>query len=62
MASADVEIPKQYQAAVYDKPGEVSTKIETLDMPEPGAGELLIQLTHSGVCHSDMGIMENSVR
>lgn len=29
-------------------------------MPEPGAGEVLINLTHSGVCHSDMGVMMNA--
>ncbi|KAL8764054.1 MAG: hypothetical protein Q9184_000342 [Pyrenodesmia sp. 2 TL-2023] len=87
MASADIEIPKQYQAAVYDQPGKISTKIETLDTPEPGPNEVLIKLydwppfsnpsepscinefrilliishrTHSGVCHSDLGVMENS--
>ena len=61
MATAEVEIPKQYTAAIYDEPGKISTKIEKLDMPEPGAGEVLIRLTHSGVCHSDLGVMENSV-
>lgn len=97
MAAEDgVEIPKRYKAAVYDDPGKISTKIETLDTPEPGPGEVLLKLyvmallpfffrvpmmndmspyyrtyrahvfrlphrTHSGVCHSDMGIMENSV-
>lgn len=54
------ELPKKYKAAVYDKPGTISTKIEELDMPEPGAGEVLINLTHSGVCHSDMGVMMNA--
>ncbi|KAF2131043.1 alcohol dehydrogenase-like protein [Dothidotthia symphoricarpi CBS 119687] len=54
------EIPKKYKAAVYDKPGSISTKIEELDMPEPGPGEVLINLTHSGVCHSDMGVMMNA--
>ncbi|KAH3984085.1 hypothetical protein HBI24_055440 [Parastagonospora nodorum] len=58
MAAAD--LPKKYKAAVYDKPGSISTKIEELDMPEPGPGEVLINLTHSGVCHSDMGVMMNS--
>lgn len=53
------EIPKKYKAAVYDAPGSISTKIETLDMPEPGPGEVLINLTHSGVCHSDLAVMTN---
>jgi propanol-preferring alcohol dehydrogenase len=53
-------IPKTYKAAVYDKPGTVSTKVVELETPEPGAGEVLIRLTHSGVCHSDFGIMTNS--
>jgi Zn-dependent alcohol dehydrogenase len=39
-----VEIPKKHKAAVYDKPGSISTKIEELDVPEPGAGEVLINL------------------
>lgn len=54
------DIPKKYKAIVYDKPGTVSTKIVELDTPEPGAGEVLINLTHSGVCHSDFGVMTNS--
>jgi propanol-preferring alcohol dehydrogenase len=89
------EIPKKQKAAVYDQPGTVSTKIEEIDVPEPGVGEVLINLyvscseyfsverkrcvillyqkpccflctdkdnrTHSGVCHSDYGVMTNSV-
>ncbi|KAL8895822.1 MAG: hypothetical protein Q9207_007996 [Kuettlingeria erythrocarpa] len=39
MAFADVEIPKQYRAIVYDQPGKISTKIETLDTPDPGPYE-----------------------
>jgi propanol-preferring alcohol dehydrogenase len=38
------DIPKQYKGAVYDKPGSISTKIETLDTPEPGPGEVLVRL------------------
>jgi propanol-preferring alcohol dehydrogenase len=41
---ATTELPKKYKAAIYDKPGSISTKIEELDMPEPGAGEVLINL------------------
>lgn len=55
------EIPTHHRAVVYDQPGHVSTKIETIETPTPGPGELLVHLTHSGVCHSDLGIMENSV-
>jgi propanol-preferring alcohol dehydrogenase len=38
------ELPKTFKAAVYDKPGEVSTTITELDMPEPGPGEILVKL------------------
>jgi len=54
------ELPSTYRACVYDEPGKISTKVVDLDMPEPGPGEVLINLTHSGVCHSDLGIMTNS--
>lgn len=38
------EIPKKQKAAVYDQPGKVSTKIVELDVPEPGVGEVLINM------------------
>ncbi len=38
------DLPKKYKAVVYDKPGSVSTKVVELDMPEPGLGEVLINL------------------
>ena len=44
---ADVQIPKKHKAAVYDKPGSISTQIEELDVPEPGPGEVLINLSVS---------------
>lgn len=59
-AVADVQIPSKYKAIIYDEPGKLSTKIVDLDMPEPGPGEVLIHITHSGVCHSDFGVMTNS--
>jgi propanol-preferring alcohol dehydrogenase len=55
--TSNKEIPKKYKAAIYDKPGTISTKVVELDTPEPGADEVLIRLTHSGVCHSDQAIM-----
>lgn len=54
------DIPKKHKAAVYDKPGTLSTKVIDVDTPEPGQGEVLIRLTHSGVCHSDYGVMMNA--
>jgi len=47
---SQAEIPKQYKACVYDDPGRISTKIEMLDMPEPGPGEVLINLYVYGPC------------
>ncbi|RDW68517.1 hypothetical protein BP5796_09174 [Coleophoma crateriformis] len=48
MASAATQqtfdIPKTYKAVVYDKPGSISTKIEELETPEPGPGDVLIRL------------------
>ncbi|KAF2666804.1 putative alcohol dehydrogenase [Microthyrium microscopicum] len=58
--STEPEIPKKYKAAVYDEPGKISTKVVELDMPEPGHGQVLINLTASGVCHSDLGVMTNT--
>ena len=55
-------VPSTHKAAVYDKPGSISTKITEIETPKPGPGEVLIKLSHSGVCHSDLGVMENSWR
>jgi propanol-preferring alcohol dehydrogenase len=38
------DIPKKHKAVVYDKPGSISTKIEEIDTPEPGAGDVLVRL------------------
>jgi len=63
MASAgekSFDIPKTHKAAIYDKPGEVSTKVVDVDTPDPGHGDVLVRLTHSGICHSDLAIMKSS--
>jgi alcohol dehydrogenase, propanol-preferring len=41
---ADIQIPKTYKAAIYDRPGKISTKVVDLETPEPGAGEVLVNL------------------
>ncbi|RYC55345.1 hypothetical protein CHU98_g10861, partial [Xylaria longipes] len=62
MSTTDVEvdIPKTHKACVYDKPGSCSVAVQDVPTPEPGPGEVLVKLTHSGICHSDYGIMMNS--
>lgn len=37
-------IPKKHQALVYDKPGELSTKLIEIDTPEPGTGQVLVKM------------------
>ena len=39
-----VDIPAKQKAVVFDQPGTVSTKVVEIDVPEPGAGEVLINL------------------
>ncbi|KAI1434085.1 alcohol dehydrogenase-like protein [Xylaria sp. CBS 124048] len=56
------EVPKTHKACVYDKPGECSIAVRDVPTPEPGAGQVLVKLTHSGICHSDYGIMMNSFK
>lgn len=45
---ATVEVPARHKALVYDNPGSISTKIEEVETPKPGVGEVLVNLTHSG--------------
>lgn len=35
------------KACVYDKPGQLSIKMMDLDIPEPGAGEVLVKVRFS---------------
>jgi S-(hydroxymethyl)glutathione dehydrogenase / alcohol dehydrogenase len=44
------------QAAVFRAPHEALT-IEEVEVAEPGAGELLVRLHASGVCHSDAHVL-----
>ncbi|KAJ5915520.1 hypothetical protein N7466_011453 [Penicillium verhagenii] len=60
MTTPEISIPQKQKAVVFDQPGTISTKVVEIDVPEPGDGEVLINLTHSGVCHSDLGIMTNT--
>ena len=44
MSTEAPEIPQTQKAVVYDDPGKVSTKVVDLPVPEPGPGEVLINL------------------
>jgi len=50
-------IPDKQHALLYDKPGSISVALESIPVPRPGPGQVLINLTHTGVCHSDMAVM-----
>lgn len=55
-------IPSTHKACVYSKPGSCAIEIRDVPTPEPGPGEVLVKLTHSGICHSDYSVMMSSVR
>ena len=42
-----VKVPKKHKACIYDNPGTISTKVEEIDTPEPGFGEVLVNLYSS---------------
>jgi len=45
------------RAAVLERPGE-PTRIETLAVAAPRAGEVLVRMTAAGVCHSDLHVRD----
>ena len=49
--------PTTIRAAVLDRPG-VATRIETLALDEPRAGEIRVRMLASGVCHSDLHVRD----
>ena len=54
-------VPKQAKAIIYSNPGTTATEIIDVDVPSAEAGEVLIQITHSGVCHTDYSLITNSL-
>jgi S-(hydroxymethyl)glutathione dehydrogenase/alcohol dehydrogenase len=45
------------RAAVLDRPG-VPSRIEDLELAEPGRGEVRVRMLASGVCHSDLHVRD----
>ncbi len=48
-------LPETMPAAVYRKPGEVV--VEEKPVPEPGPGEVLVEVDHCGICGSDIHML-----
>jgi NADPH:quinone reductase-like Zn-dependent oxidoreductase len=40
----DKDFPTLNRAVVYAKPGTTETEIQTLEIPDPGAGEILVRM------------------
>jgi propanol-preferring alcohol dehydrogenase len=59
MAEPQTPIPDHHRAIIYDNPGHNSAAITTIPTPRPSPGEILVKITHSGVCSSDHGLMLN---
>jgi len=43
------------RAAVYRAPGEI--RVETCPLPRPGAGEVLLEIAHCGICGTDLHLV-----
>lgn len=48
-------LPKTFKAALFKKANDPLT-IEDVDLKEPVAGEILIKVLATGVCHSDVDV------
>ncbi|KAL4861009.1 hypothetical protein BDV12DRAFT_204464 [Aspergillus spectabilis] len=55
-----MEIPKAHKAIIYKNPGTLETEVVEVETPRPKRGEVLVKLTHSGVCHTDLAFILNS--
>jgi len=52
-----MKIPIKMRAALYKAPGQPLELAET-EIPTPGEGEILIKVAATGVCHSDLHILD----
>ncbi|CAK7234641.1 hypothetical protein SCUCBS95973_009003 [Sporothrix curviconia] len=50
------------RAATYAEPGTLKICIQELPIPRPAAGEILVRLAFSGVCHTDYAFCMNKFR
>src|SRR5437899_1140344 len=47
------------KAAVVTAPGELV--ITELDVPTPGPGEVLVRLVATGICHTDLSVLQGNL-
>ncbi|KEF58359.1 uncharacterized protein A1O9_06285 [Exophiala aquamarina CBS 119918] len=53
--STSASLPKRQRAIVIENPGrEAQITIQDVDVPEFGGEDVLIRVTHSGICHADL--------
>jgi 6-hydroxycyclohex-1-ene-1-carbonyl-CoA dehydrogenase len=61
MGSADATIPEErpMKAAVLYEAGQL--RLEEVPRPEPGPGEILVQVAACGICHTDLHYIDHGV-
>lgn len=45
------------RAALFQEPGQPLTIVENIDVEEPRHNEVLVKVSHCGICHSDLSLM-----
>lgn len=57
---SEISIPKTFKAAVFAGPNEPLT-FQTLELKEPGLGEILIKVLATGVCQTDANVQDGTL-
>src|SRR4051794_10939655 len=49
------------RAALLESPGDKLVVVDDVDIAPPRAGEVQVRITHCGLCHSDVHVIDGSV-
>jgi len=49
------------RAAIFEAPGEPFRVVDDLEVEAPGPGEVAVRVTHCGVCHSDLSLVDGAM-
>lgn len=49
------------RAAILEAPGKDLVVVDDVDVDEPGPGEVLVRISHCGVCHSDLHVIDGTI-